>query len=303
VEQTFIQEYSELLKHKPSGWRARVRHSLLDVLSMTSGNEGKAAAWLKKPRIQFLYIHHIFKDEIAQLRQMLNHLAQHHQFISYSDAVNKILQGSIDKPYICISSDDGLKNNLDAGAVLREFGISACFFICPSMIGVTDAEKIAAFTKERLHFPPVEFLSWNEVDALQKQGHEIGGHTMSHVNIAGTPSTAFDYEIRECYEVISGHCGTPLHFAYPYGRHHNFSQQGRQAVFAAGFSSCASAERGCHIVGPGQTLTPEELLIRRDHIILAWPWRHIRYFLVENSKKANVQTNYYPSYAGSNTNQ
>ena len=169
----FVEEYSKLLQYKPDTMRTRVRNSLLDVLSKVAFTNSRVDELLQKPRVQFLYIHHVFNDEIVWLEKLLKHLSKHHTFISYSDAVNKIWNGNIDKPYICISSDDGLKNNLTAGKILREHGISACFFICPSMIGVTDAKQIAEFANERLHFPPVEFLTWKEVESLQSQGHDF----------------------------------------------------------------------------------------------------------------------------------
>ena len=65
--------------------------------------------YLKKPRIQFLYIHHVFKDELKNFDILLKSLSAHHEFISYSEGVDKLLKGEIDKPYIIISSDDGLK--------------------------------------------------------------------------------------------------------------------------------------------------------------------------------------------------
>lgn len=296
----FVENYSELLKYKPHTLRGRIRNSVLDIAGFLFPNT-EAASLLSQNRIQFLYIHHIFKDEEEQLRQLLKHLSVHHQFISYSTAVEKILTNSIDAPYVSISSDDGLKNNLSAGTILKEFGVSACFFICPTMIGEKNEEKIKAFTNDRLHFPPVEFLDWKDVDELIKQGHEIGGHTMTHANMANCEGEMLDYEIRECYHELSNRFANELHFAYPYGRHFHFSEAAKKIVFDSGFSSCASAERGCHITN--KPMLKQELLIRRDHIILSWPWSHIQYFLANNVRKATEKGNEFPTYAGSHSNK
>jgi hypothetical protein len=82
------------------------------------------------------------------------------------------------------------------------------------------------------------------------------------------------------------------HFAYPYGRFADFPHGYGSLVFGAGFKSCASAERGCHITD-GCSIHPQELLIRRDHIILNWPIKHIEYFLLRNSARATFRNNYY----------
>jgi peptidoglycan/xylan/chitin deacetylase (PgdA/CDA1 family) len=258
---------------------------------------------LQKPRVQFLYIHHIFRDEEVLLRRLLEKLSRHHTFISHNEAINKILTGTIDRPYVCISSDDGLKNNLRAAAILNEFGIKGCFFVCPSMIGENEYEKIKKFTLQQLHLPAVEFMNWNDIEKLQQQGHEIGGHTMSHVNLAKCDHNQLTDEIGNCYTEIVKHCGSVKHFAYPYGRYFHFTEKARQLVFSSGFESCASAERGCHISKTGTTMNKEDLFIRRDHVILTWPINHILYFMARNVQKAAVQNNYSPYNESNNSNK
>jgi peptidoglycan/xylan/chitin deacetylase (PgdA/CDA1 family) len=243
--------------------------------------------------VQFLYIHHVFADEQKKLDGLLRALARDHQFISHSEAVERILQGNIDKAYISISSDDGLKNNLRAAETLDQYGVSGCFFICPSMIGEKDFQKIKAFSASRLHFPPVEFLDWEDVAALQGRGHEIGGHTLSHINIARTAGQELEEEIAGCYSILASRCGSAEHFAYPYGRFTDFNMPGRSLVIQSGFKSCASAQRGCHVVVPGQKTDPHDLLIRRDHVVLDWPLEHILYFIARNASRASIENNSY----------
>jgi peptidoglycan/xylan/chitin deacetylase (PgdA/CDA1 family) len=205
--------------------------------------------------------------------------------------VSRLLNGKIDKPYVVISSDDGLRNNIGAARILRAYGISACFFICPSIIGEREASKIADFSRERLHFPPVEFMDWDEVEELMKMGHEIGGHTMNHVNLGQVEANVADSEISECKKVLDAKCGRISHFAYPYGRYTDFPYLYKEFVYRAGFETCAAAERGCHIAD--SKIDPEQLLIRRDHIILNWPLKHIKYFTIRNSQKADSKNNFY----------
>lgn len=289
---SFCETYAEVKKEMPAGLRGWIRDRVLDGLSMTQSSAAVATA-LSRPRVQFLYIHHVFPDEEQGLRRLLDFLARQHTFISYSDAVNRLLNDHIDKAYIAVSSDDGFKNNLAAGRILKEYGISGCFFINPGITELKEYEAIAGHCRNTLFFPPVEFLNWDEVAELQQLGHEIGAHTMKHMDIGATPAAQVAEDLGACHEIITRRCGKALHFAFPYGRFSNFNRAGREACFQSGFISCATAERGCH-VGAGRKLNPEELCIRRDHVVLDWKLGHTAHFLVRNALGARPENNFFP---------
>ncbi len=276
----------------PPGIRGRMRELALNGLTLLR-SESETIALLSIPRVQFLYIHHVFQDEEKGLRNLLDFLATHHTFIPYGEAVQRVLKGTIDKPYIAISSDDGFKNNLSAGKILREYGISGCFFINPGITELTGYDAIADHCRNTLLFPPVEFLNWNEVDELKKMGHEIGAHTMRHMDIGKTEPALVQQDLEECYAIIKKRCGEAKHFAFPYGRFVNFNKAGKESCFQAGFISCATAERGCH-TGAGRELKPDELCIRRDHVVLDWKLSHTVWFLTNNARKLDPKNNLFP---------
>jgi hypothetical protein len=83
------------------------------------------------------------------------------------------------------------------------------------------------------------------------------------------------------------------HFAWPYGRFFHFSESKKNIVFNLGFKSCASAERGCHT--NLNTDNYQDLIIRRDHIVLDWPIRHIEFFLIQNARKMQKINNFFPN--------
>ena len=286
--------FKEVKKNKPKNLRGLVRDLALNGLSIKT-KFPNANSIFEKPRIQFLYIHHLFDDEIKNFDKLLKLLSKDHSFISYSDAVNKILTGNIDKPFICISSDDGFKNNLAAVKIMDKYGAKGCFFVNPDTIGLKDFSKVKSFCNNRLNFPPTEFMDWNDLDKLIKSGHEIGSHTMGHINIAETNIKIVEDNINESYEILNKRIGKVLHFAYPYGRFFHFNKQAFDLVFKAGFTSCATAERGCHVAAD-RKLNTNELLIRRDHVICDWNINHVLYFILNNSEKASYQTNLYPNH-------
>lgn len=284
--------YREIKQLKPAGARGLVRSAVLDALALADRAKGIGKD-LGKPRVQFIYIHHVFEDEEKPLAALLKTLAETHRFITYSEGVERVLSGNIDRAYACISSDDGFKNNVRAAEILAEHGAPGCFFINPAIINATSREAVERFCRDQIHFPLVEFMNWQDVDRLMKLGHEIGSHTMGHSDVGTMGQAEFEADCAQCKDVITRHCGSVQHFAFPYGRFVNFNETARQAVFKAGFTSCASAERGCHIPH-GRPLRNEELCLRRDHVVLDWKLSHILYFLAKNARNANIATNLFP---------
>lgn len=141
--------------------------------------------------------------------------------------------------------------------------------------------------------PPIEFLNWSEVNYIQQSGHEIGSHTMSHINLAQSAPELAAEEISKSYEIIKTRCGEIKHFAFPYGTFKDFNRSSKNDVFQTGYFSCASAVRGCHI-GYSSPIEANKLCIRRDHLILDWDIGHIIHFLIRNSLNASPTNNLFP---------
>ncbi len=115
-----------------------------------------------------------------------------------------------------------------------------------------------------------------------------------HMNIAETPENQVKDDLHQTYRILSERCGGVAHFAFPFGRFFHFSSAGRKAVFDTGFTTCATAERGCHVAQP-TPLANTEFCIRRDHTVLGWDIGHIMYFLINNAKNASVSNNLFPA--------
>ncbi len=288
----YVRTYKEIKKRRSKSIRGVLKRNALSVLSAVDKLKGAEKA-LNRPRVHFLYFHHVFEDEEKNLDLLLKKMSKFHSFISYSEGVERILNGRVDKPYLVLSSDDGFKNNLRAAEILNKYGAKACFFINPSVIEHNDFESSRRFCRKVLNFPPVEFLDWDDVETLQKMGHEIGSHTMDHINIAETSDTAVTDDMDQMHKLLRRRCGEAKHFAFPYGRFSHFSEAGRKAVFDAGFLSCASAERGSHI-NPEEPISREELCLRRDHIVFDWNISHMTYFIARSAAAADANNNRFP---------
>ena len=122
-------EYAALYKQVYSiSPRSIFRYATLSGLATFYKISGQIFSALSRDRIQFLYLHHVFEDEEDSFRKLLRLLSRNHFFISYSEAVNRIWTGRIDKPYISISFDDGLRSCLRGSRRRIAMLSSLCWF-------------------------------------------------------------------------------------------------------------------------------------------------------------------------------
>lgn len=267
------------------------RHIALNSLSKFYAFTNQLS-FADKNRVQFLVLHHLFPDEEESFDLLLATLLREHTFITYSEAVEKVLKGHIDRPYIVLSFDDGIKNCLRALEIMNKYGAKACFFVCPYIIGKDDPLIIKKFCFQNLYMPPVEFLSWTDLEFIIRSGHEVGSHTLRHYNSVELTQEQGFMEIFKSFEILRSRLGSTKHFAWPFGGFSDFNESTRRAVFDVGYRSCASAERGCHTVRTNRA--PEELCIRRDHVVPSWPIQHIMFFLSRNCRTSSYETNQWP---------
>ena len=290
---SFATSYAIVKQYQRYTIKNKCRDLAINLAAPISQLFGIDKSLTKKKRIQFLFLHHLFDDEIAPFKKLLFELSKQHYFISYSEAVNRIKTGKIDKPYICFSSDDGYKSNTTLAEVLSQFGIKACFFLCPSVIGETNIATISNYANNNLRFGvPIEFLTWAEVENIQKLGHEIGSHTHTHIDVSQQKSEIITDEfIRSKTELIKK-CGEANHLALPFGRFTPFEKNWWKIAADTGYESCASAVNGCHIASD-KLIKTDELFIRRNLILPSqWTLQHQLFYLQYNSYSANSTNNY-----------
>lgn len=285
---TTFTEFQRYLGRSPRYYARRLALDILHILESPKYREN-----FKQPRIHFLYIHHIFEDEIANFRKLVHELATSHTFITHSEAVQRIKDGTVDKPYLAWSSDDGIQNNLNAASVLEEVGASCCFYVNPFSINLTDEGAIKQFCAEKLDMPPVPFLNWSEIEVLQKAGHEIGAHTYAHDRVSQLSLENFQEDFYKTDTILKQHCGPIQHFAYTYGTFNDCDAKAMDFVYDSGYASGTSAVRGCH-PPTGYHAKEGRLLLRRDQIIGAWPISHSKYFISRSVRQMTRDNHYYP---------
>jgi peptidoglycan/xylan/chitin deacetylase (PgdA/CDA1 family) len=215
---------------------------------------------LRTPRVQFLCFHRVSADRLREFERLLRLLGRHHSLVSFNDALRQISTARFDRPAVAITFDDGFHNQLGAARVLEEYGIRACFFVCPPMLDRPGRGAVARFCRDRLRVAPARLFDWDDAIALRDAGHDIGCHTLSHPDLSACSAEALDEEIGVARQLIIRRVGRCDHFAWPWGRWQHMTALAARRVWDAGFVTCASAERGCH---SAPAKSARELCIRR----------------------------------------
>jgi peptidoglycan/xylan/chitin deacetylase (PgdA/CDA1 family) len=241
--------------------------------------------------VHLVNLHHVWEEEAEPFAELLGLLSRSHAFISYSEAVERIETGAISRPYMAFTFDDGFRSGLAAAEIMRPYGATACYFVCPELVGLTDGNRLAKVCRERFHARPQAFLTWAELEGLVGDGHEVGGHTWSHARLSSLSPEEAEDEIAASARALQQRLGSARHFAWPYGRFGDMTAAAARAVYAAGYVSCASAERGCH-PPPAAGSHP---CLRREHCIAAWPLRHTVYFLTRSARQAREGSHRWPA--------
>ncbi len=136
-----------------------------------------------------------------------------------------------------------------------------------------DIEAILKYLGNTLQVASKEennFLTWDEVRYLHKNGMEVGGHTHNHVISSKVTPNEFSNEIKLSNALIKNNVGvTPRHFAYPNGRKQDISIFSHQILIDEGYDSAVTT-----IEGPNKINEDPYMLKRynlsRDRIESPW---------------------------------
>jgi peptidoglycan/xylan/chitin deacetylase (PgdA/CDA1 family) len=154
---------------------------------------------------------------------------------------------------VAITFDDSYRDNLAAARVLAEFGLPACFFV-PT--GYVETELQYPWDRD---LKKLENLRWHELREIVRLGHEIGGHTVTHPNMAEVSDEQARFELVEAKRVLEEKLGQRVRwFAYPFGDRQHCRPDQSALVRACGYEGCVSAYSGFIFPGQSAALLPRE---------------------------------------------
>jgi peptidoglycan/xylan/chitin deacetylase (PgdA/CDA1 family) len=101
---------------------------------------------------------------------------------------------------VIINFDDGRKTQFtSAKPILDKYGFKATFYIVCNYV---DNKK--------------GFMTWEEIQTLKKEGHDIGSHSMNHIHLSNLSNDDIEYEVGDSKKCIEDHGIEVSSFAYPF---------------------------------------------------------------------------------------
>jgi len=146
---------------------------------------------------------------------------------------------------VSLTFDDGLSSQRRAAALLDERGLLGTFYVPSGMIGSISNR-----------------LGWEDVRALAAAGHEIGGHTRTHVHLSEvSPEDAADQIAADRQELLGRGLEVST-FAYPFGEH---DERVRALVRDAGYTAARAVGGVLESVPPADVFA-----LRTPHSARSW---------------------------------
>lgn len=102
---------------------------------------------------------------------------------------------------VIITFDDGLVDNYTiAYPILREFKLSAYFFVIPPLVGTPG------------------YMDWLKIKLLKDAGMQVGSHGMTHRILTGLSEAELEFEFKESKKIIEDKLGASIdHISIPRG--------------------------------------------------------------------------------------
>ena len=157
---------------------------------------------------------------------------------------------------VSLTFDDGDANQVAAAEKLNTLNLDGTFYIISGYVGAQD------------------YMTRAQVDALAAAGHEIGGHTVNHSDLATLPADEVSRQICNDRAVLTSWGYTVRSFAYPFA---SSTPAVEAAAQACGYNSARmlgdiQSRFGCDDCDFAETLPPQSSYYTRalDQVESSW---------------------------------
>jgi peptidoglycan/xylan/chitin deacetylase (PgdA/CDA1 family) len=200
-------------------------------------------------RVSILCYHRVddrLKDNVTlgleQFDQQIALLKRHYQVVRADAIVRGEIDRSSARPIVAVTFDDGyLDNYANAHPILKKHGVPATFFVSTGIVD-TDREFQHDIDKNVRGLPN---MSWDQIRELHAEGHEIGAHTINHVNIAKVDQATAETELTDALARVRQEIGVQdVAYAYCFGKRSDITAERRELARRLGYSACYAAYGG-----------------------------------------------------------
>ena len=134
---------------------------------------------------------------------------------------------------IVLTFDDVWASHVDVVLpILKQHGFKGTFFVPTAHI---EKERHKPVFSDLSRFE-AELCSWKDIEVLEAEGMEIGGHTHTHSLMTELSSEDVWQELCTCRRILDEHVQTPVvSFCYPFGKVKTFNSDIVQMVAKQGY--------------------------------------------------------------------
>jgi peptidoglycan/xylan/chitin deacetylase (PgdA/CDA1 family) len=188
----------------------------------------------------------------GRFRAICNLLRRRFNVVPLSEVFRTVREGSpIRRRTVAITFDDCYQDNLLAARVLADQGLPATFFV-PT--GYVSTEQAFAWDS---NLPRLPNLSWEDLREMAGLGHEIGSHTVSHLNMGKASEPEARLELLASRAILEAQLGQPVRwFAYPFGGPEHIRPELFHLLQETGYQGAVSAHGGFIYPGSDHRLLP-----------------------------------------------
>ncbi|MCB0762509.1 MAG: polysaccharide deacetylase family protein [Flavobacteriales bacterium] len=230
--------------------------------------------------IRFPYYHHVFDDEKNGFERQLKYLKKFGDFISMDEACDLLGRAQkINGRFFCVSFDDGFANCAsNMVEVTRTLDIPVLIYLPTRFINMTiDRSNVEVLEVFKLkNTLPIDFLTWEQCQALLDDGVSFGSHAHQHINLATLSDEEVYAELETSKLTIENKLDIDCeHIAIPWGRPGVDYREESTVELARmlGYRSIATTLRGSMDANRHNTYR-----IHRDHLLANWENFQLKYF-------------------------
>jgi len=175
------------------------------------------------------------------------------------------------RPVAAITFDDGYRSVYSiALPIMKSEGLSGACFVSSALVGTS---RRFAHDARLPVVDLLEIMNWSELEALQAEGWEIGGHTATHARLSECDAETLNEELVRPIAVLQERLGIERPaLAYPFGGREDITIGAVAVARRAGYSACLS-DFGGENRAPFDPFGTKRIELGGDHPTLAWKTR------------------------------
>lgn len=264
-----------ILRESIQKLKARIRNVFIIVLYLTGIPYLRFLRLRKKYGVRLvraIVFHEIKDKEVRNFENKLRFLKKNFNIISPKQFYNR--EFSKEKLNVLLTFDDGYESWLrNVIPSLKEENLSAIFFVPSGFIEAGESNRDFYVSKRFRLTTEKKPLSWQNVIDLDRQGLEIGGHTINHLNLKNLDKQKLLQEIKQDKDKIEEILGHKIiSFAYPFGDIQRMSKEAISAAKEAGYQVAFSTLPGFNCYSTNRFLSHRDSLNPSMPLILFRAW-------------------------------